>query len=168
MWTNVLNILFKHCMELAFSKKVYIMQSVDTNVVGFRFRDKSYIIGFARKQMLNKASKYISPTSIMKLRNIGFQNVRPQMNAVYPEYMETVPDADIFVDTDANLVIEKQEAPLLTTKILDTQDFLMYPFTKNIGIVYANKLARETKRFLVYEVCVIAPAYATDLFEQEV
>lgn len=155
-------------MELAFSKKVYVMRNLDMNVVGFRYQEKSYIIGFAQKRMLYKASKHISPTSTMKLRNIGLQNVRPQMNAVYPEYMESVPDADVLIDTDANLVIEKQEAAPLKTKMLDTQEFLMYPFTKNIGIVYANNLLRETKRFLVYDVCVIAPAYATDLFEQEV
>ena len=144
------------------------MRNPEMNVVGFRFQEKSYIIGFAHKRMLNKASKHISTVSTMKLRNIGFQNVRPQMNAVYPEYMETVPDADILIDTDSNLVIEKQESTPLMTEMLDTQEFLMYPFVKNIGIVYANNLLRETKRFLVYDVCAIAPAYATDLFEQEV
>jgi hypothetical protein len=153
-------------MELAFSKKVYIMRNPDMNVMGFRYLEKSYIIGFAHKQMLKKASTHISPMSTMKFHNLGFQNVRPQMNAEYPEYMETVPDADVLIDTDANLVIEKQEATPLITEMLDTQEFLMYPFTKNIGIVYANNLLRETKRSLVYDVCVIAPAYATDLFEQ--
>jgi hypothetical protein len=138
------------------------------NVMGFRFQEKSYIIGFAHKQMLSKASMHISPVSTMKLRNIGFQNVRPEMNAVYPEYMETVPDADVLIDTDASLVIEKQEGTPLITEMLDTQEFLMYPFVKNIGVVYANNLLRETKRFLVYDICAIAPAYATYLFEQEV
>jgi hypothetical protein len=155
-------------MELAFSKNVYIMRNPEMNVVGFRFREKSYVIGFGNKQMVKKASKHISNTSSMKLRNIGFQNVRPHMDAVYPEYMASVPNADVLIDAEASLIIEKQEASLLKDEFLDTQEFLMYPFTKNIGVVYANNLLRETQRFLVYDVCVIAPAYAPELFEHEV
>lgn len=69
------------------------------------------------------------------------------------------------VDTDVKLLIEKKEPEAFFYQYIDTDEFMMYPFTKNIGVVFVDKYIRETKNHLILNAHVIAPTFTPELFE---
>jgi hypothetical protein len=117
------------------------------------------------KRMMEDVAKMISPDSKMHMRGVTFTDVGKEMQQMFPKDMIVVPDMKIMVDINATLIIEKTEGEKLIDYPIKTDELMMYPFTKNIGVVFANELIDMTETHLAYDIHVIAPSFATELFE---
>lgn len=144
--------------------KMILMRAVNNNYVGFRRQGKTFIIGVTNKDIIKKCSQHISPSSKMFLKEVAFINVKQLINDTLPEFEELSCDK-IMMDSDVKLLVEKQEPEPLFYQYIDTDEFMMYPFTKNIGVVFIDRYVRETNKHIVLNAHVIAPAYTPELFE---
>lgn len=152
-------------MELILPNKMVLLRAKNNNSVGFRSREKSYVIGFRTKELATTAIKHVAYDSQISMRDVSFMNIKTDMERLDPN-MTTVPITKLMMDTDAKLVIEKkQRAGKLVTVMTPSDEFLMYPITKNIGVVIVNSLVNETKEHLVYNMHVIAPSFTPQMFE---
>jgi hypothetical protein len=123
--------------------------------------------------MLDDASQMITHDSRMFMRELTLTNAREHMDVMFAKEMEDVPDVKILLDTHAKLIVQKGQKgragnatqDRLTPFQIDTEELMLYPFTKNIGVVFANELVKQTQKQLVYDIHVIAPSYSTQLFE---
>lgn len=156
-------------MSISFPKRIYLLKSEGNRVCGFRRQDSSYIIGFVKRSLLDEAAQLITPESNMFMRDLTLTNARQHMETMYANEMKDVPDMKILLDTHAKLIVQKRGSPksgaISQIDMVDTEELMMYPFTKNIGVVFANELVRQTQKQLVYDIHVIAPSFSTDLFE---
>lgn len=144
--------------------KMILMRAVNNNYVGFRRQGKTFIIGVPNKEIIKKCSQHISTSSKIFLKEVAFMNVKELINDTFPDFEELSCDR-VMMDTDVKLLVEKQDPEPLFYQYIDTDEFMMYPFTKNIGVVFVDKYVRETNKHIVLNAHVIAPAYTPQLFE---
>jgi hypothetical protein len=151
-------------MDLTFPSKTVLLRACSNNIVGFRRKGNTFVIGFPNKKIVKKCSSHISSKSNMFLKELSLSNVKSDMDAVIQGFDEMTFN-EVFLDTDAKLFIEKKEPEPFFYQTMNTDDLLMYPFTKNIGVVYIDKLFRETKTHLIMNAHVIAPTFSPEMFE---
>lgn len=148
----------------AFPKKMILMRGVNDNYVGFRRQGKTFIIGVPNKNIIKKCSEHISTSSKMFLKEVEFTDVKQDINEYLPGFEDLSCDK-VMLDTDVKLFIEKKEPDALFYQSINTDEFMMYPFTKNIGVVFIDKYVRETNKYLILNAHVIAPTFTPELFE---
>jgi len=144
--------------------KMILMRAVNNNYVGFRRQSQTFIIGVPNKEIIKKCSEHISTSSKMFMKELAFTNVKNDINEILPEFKELSCDK-VMLDTDVKLIIEKKEPEPFFYQYIDTDEFMMYPFTKNIGVVFVDKYVRETNKHLILNANVIAPTFTPELFE---
>lgn len=144
-------------MELVLPHKVVLLRAESNNVVGFQRRGKTFVVAVTNKALVKKCASHISVKSQMFLKELSLTDVQPELNG-------TIMQA-VMIDTDAKLVIEKKDPEPFFYQTKDTNDVLMYPFKKNIGIVLVDDLTRETTKHLVLNAHVIAPTFSPEMFE---
>jgi hypothetical protein len=144
--------------------KMILMRAVNNNYVGFRRQGKTFIIAVPNKDIINKCSQHISTSSKIFLKEVTLMNVKDEITNIFPEF-EELSCNKVMMDTDVKLLIEKQEPEPFFYQYIDTDEFMMYPFTKNIGVVFIDKYVRETNKHIVLNAHVIAPAFTPELFE---
>lgn len=144
-------------MELVLPKKIVVLRALNDNIVGFRRKGKTFVIGVCRKDLVRKCANHISVDSNMFLRELSLTNVQPNMNGIVLQ--------SVMIDTNAKLIINKREPERFFYQAMDTDELIMYPFTKNIGVVLVDELTRETKNELVLNAHVIVPTFSPTHFE---
>lgn len=166
---------------LSLPRQTYLLKTKHNNFVGFQSRDSSFVVGFLNKGLANHASHTIKSSSRFHMRNVALTNVRNLMESMFPEEMSDVPEIKVMIDSDARLIVQKEgwrmsddasdasehqvSEDILTKCRIPTDEFIMYPFTKNIGVVMADGLISETPKRIIYNIHVIAPAFCVELFE---
>jgi hypothetical protein len=93
----------------------------------------------------------------MFLRELSLTDVKQDLLGISSQ--------SVMVDTDAKLVITKKVPEPFFYQTVNTEEFMMYPFKKNIGIVLVDDLTRETNKELVLNAHVIAPTFSPEQFE---
>ena len=151
-------------LKVPFPSRMVLLRADNNNYVGFRRRGQTFIVGLPNKELVKKCSQHISISSKILMKEVAFTNVKNDMIEVLPEFHEMSCDK-VMMDTDVKLLIEKKEPEPFFYQSIDSDEFMMYPFTKNIGVLFVDQLVRETKTHLVLNAHVIAPTFSTDLFE---
>jgi len=144
-------------MELVLPAKVVLLRAQSNNIVGFRRKGKTFVIGVCNKALVKKCASHISPESGMFLRELSLTDVKQDLLGISSQ--------SVMVDTDAKLVITKKVPEPFFYQTVNTEEFMMYPFKKNIGIVLVDDLTRETNKELVLNAHVIAPTFSPEQFE---
>lgn len=151
-------------LSFSFPKKMILMRALNNNYVGFRRQGKTFILGVPNKEIIKKCSQHISTSSKMFLKELAFTNVKHDILEYLPGFEDLSCDK-VMLDTDVKLLIEKKEPEAFFYQYVDTEKFMMYPFTKNIGVVFIDKYIRETDKYLILNAHVIAPTFTPELFE---
>ena len=129
------------------SKNTYILKNKKTNTnYGTVINDKSYVIGFKSNQMANKMSKIIDTEKLVIL----FQ----QKELVYMSKLY--------------IPVTKPNNNMFKSMKISVNDFMEYPNTKNIGIIYTMDLDYNGELFTEFSSLIIEPlndieAYRTNL-----
>lgn len=144
-------------MELVLPAKVVLLRAQTNNIVGFRRKGKTFVIGLCNKALVKKCASHISPKSVMSLRELSLTDVKQDLLGLSSE--------SVMIDTDAKLVVTKTDPETFFYQTMNTDEFIMYPFKKNIGIVLVDNLAQETNKELVLNAHVIAPTFSAEHFE---
>lgn len=144
-------------MELVLPGKIVLLRAQSNNIVGFRRKGKTFVIGVCNKALVKKCASHISTESNMFLRELSLTDVKPDLLGLSSE--------SVMVDADAKLVISKKEPEQFFYQTVSTEEFLMYPFKKNIGIVLVDDLTRETTKELVLNAHIVAPTFSPEHFE---
>lgn len=144
-------------MELVLPAKVVLLRAQSNNYAGFRRKGKTFVIGVSNKSLVKKCASHISTESSMFLRELSLTDVKPDLLGLSMQ--------SVMIDTDAKLVIAKKDPEPFFFQTMNTDEFLMYPFKKNIGIVIVDDLTRETNKELVLNAHVIAPTFSPEHFE---
>lgn len=144
-------------MELVLPPKVVLLRASSKNIAGFRRKGKTFVIGICDKALVKKCASHISVESNMFLRELSLMDVKQDLQGLSIQ--------SVMLDTDAKLVISKKEPETFFYQTIDTEEILMYPFQKNIGIVLVDKLTQETSKELVLNAHVIAPTFSPQHFE---
>lgn len=140
------------------------MRATNNNYVGFRRQGSTYIVGLPTKEIIQKCSKHISLSSKMFMKEIELTNVKDDINTYLPGFKDLSFDK-VLLDTDVKLFIEKQEPEPFFYHSMDTDQLMMYPFTKNIGVVFVDKYIKETQKYIILNAHVIAPTFSPEMFE---
>lgn len=147
--------------------------------MGFHQRGRTYVIGFPSALYAKKVQQATSQKSRMFISN-HLPNTIPH-DVVYRMVESSGgairrPIADIesvTIDTDAQLNLEKRlmasptDLIVPSTRIDEVQfdEFLMYPFRRNLGVVLPFELLMDHTRTIVFQSHVIDPAYDPVLFQ---
>lgn len=142
-----------------------MLRARNSNTMGFRSKNKSFVIGFVDDNLASIAARHVGYDSKMFMREVAFQDIRQEMNELEPD-MQNVPIQKLLMDTNCKLVVEKKIKPgKLKKQVTQSEEFLMYPVTKNIGVVIAESIAEETAQHLIFDIHVIAPTFTPEMFE---
>jgi hypothetical protein len=76
-------------------------------------------------------------------------------------------EAVALLNIDKRLSIEP-DVPRYTTAQIEFEEFLMYPFHKNIGIVLPTQLIKDKRYRLIFECQVVNPSYDSALFQMQI
>jgi hypothetical protein len=152
----------------SFPKSVKLLHDGRTTV-GLRSQEKSYIIGFSVLNGLDHFEHtrgYISTDSKMKLRNVHFENVIEELNFYRANLSSDMNIDKVMMATNAKLFIEKGVKDTdLYLQSLNMEEYLLYPFTKNMGIIITNDLETITENNIVFDVHIIAQTFTTSTFD---
>jgi hypothetical protein len=151
-------------------QRVHTLHSEHNYALGFHQAGRTYIIGFPARQHAEHVRKYASVSSKMKLTmSKGTQNISKVVKAGLEELGITdINVGDIVINEQALLFIEKRVNINKQALIMDEQplsDFIMLPFTKNIGIVMPSEIVIDEPKRIVFEAQVINPVNNPDLFQ---
>lgn len=154
---------------MAFPQKVSLLRTKD-NLLGLRHTNQSYVIGFLYKCHATEVRKYVSLSSPMKLTNYVTSNKAPIMNdMLHGRGLLNITLDNVNICENAHLTISKKININKTGCVpqeVTFSEFIMYPFTKNIGIILPQELLDENKTEFVFEAQVVEPSLNINLFQQ--
>jgi hypothetical protein len=156
-------------MAMAHPKHVHVIKNRHGYLMGFSQRGRSYVIGFASQMYVKKVCADTTISSRMFLSNqlhakdyANYLEDRTAINAL-AKSNETV----ALLNIDKRLSIEP-DVPRYTTAQIEFEEFLMYPFHKNIGIVLPTQLIKDKRYRLIFECQVVNPSYDSALFQMQI
>lgn len=165
-------------MPSSYPKRVQVIRNRHGYLMGFYQRGRSYVVGFPSPMYTKRVQQGTTQKSRMFLSN-HLPNTIPH-DVVY----RTLKGADgarrpvadvesVAMDTTAHLNIEKRliasPADLIvpSTRVdeVSFEEFLMYPFRRNLGIVLPMELMMDHKSTFVFQCHVVDPCYDPVLFQ---
>lgn len=126
----------------------------DYKTVGFYHRQKPYVIGFKNAHVARSVMYNMHPEPLFSLITSNPTKIVEQQNGV-----------ELVIDSEATLFIPKAEYKIFTLPehnlyYIDTvnyEEFVMYPYTKNLGVIIPYVLIDESDEELIYRSHVIDP-----------
>lgn len=161
-------------VDAMYGPKVYVLKNKDANMMGFYQRGRSYIVGFPKETHAIHVQKCTTMKSRMFVSNHHPDNVAHEVSyGLQKRGLGGVREASldsITVDTTAHLNIEKKPLSMLMTPkcqivTIDFDEFILMPFSKNIGVIMPMELLLEDKEKLIYESHVVDPCGVPSLFK---
>lgn len=153
--------------------KLSLIQNSKYNVLAVESCSKKMLIGFSNPSIARRVCKDLPLEPTIKLyrktaENISLDVQRSLMQINVP--IRNVSD-NITVDVEAELEIRKAKveewqvsAEIYHVNMIDSLDFMMYPFSKNIGIVLPYALDLETDDKYVFLCNVVEPSNDVNAF----
>jgi len=152
--------------------KVHILKS-HGNYVSANVNSQRFIIGFFKENQLKLVKHNIDITRDIRVIMTNPENVASEVNKGLKEFGVDVIIPDLMIDTDATLhipITKKREIfPSFTVSTIDTQDFMMWPFEKYLGIVFSSEIEyREDQKEneWIYSCQVIHPSQDIERFRK--
>jgi hypothetical protein len=132
--------------------------SIDTAPIGLQYKNKKYVIGFARSHMARKV-QYNMTMPVSKAISL-LPGLEPMM--VKHDHSKV-----LVLDKDATLFVGKK-ADKITDNIMDhgicldrmrEEDFLNLPFYGSFGIIMPTKLIDESQEEFTFRCVAIDPVF---------
>lgn len=123
--------------------------------IGFYHKNKPYIIGFKNGSVARNIMYQLHPNpKFMLLKNnpIKTKDIKTNTELVIDS------DATLFIPKDIKSNIPKSNDDYYIN-VFDYENFIVYPYTINIGIIIPYVLIHEDSNEYVYKSHVIDPVY---------
>jgi hypothetical protein len=144
----------------------------NNNLLGFSHRAKNYVLGMPERRHAKLLQKYISRYSIdntLLLRHYVDDVTDIINNGLRNVGRGDIKVDDVTIDVCATIVIPKTEKDKILSTDLQSvlfADFLMYPFSKQIGIALPYEVMEDSETKLVFQAQVVDPAFDVELFRK--
>lgn len=155
-------------------KSVKIINSKSSSV-GLRYQGHSYVVGFSKIQKIDHAQvvgQFMRSDTRLRLRNVHLTNIIKDMEMLQPDLADTIDIDKVMMASNAMLIIEKGQGQKQDVKnnkfsnhTIGIDEFMLYPFLKNIGVLITNDVTDIGDNHIVFDVHMIAPAFSTALFD---
>lgn len=141
-----------------------------SSTVGLRHQGRSYVIGFTSTPQSGNHAKivhdYLKADTSLRLRNVHLTNIIKDLEIIVPDLATAIETDKVMLATNAMLLIEKgHKNDKFHNQQISMEEFMLYPFSKNIGVVITNDITDIANNHIVFDVHIIAPAFSTALFE---
>lgn len=142
---------------LSAKQNVYTIAK-DYKTVGFYHKKKPYILGFRNAHIARNIMYRMHPEPLFSL-------ITNQPTLVEDEGH----NVELLIDSEATLFIPKSEYNLFTlpehnlyyVNRVNYEEFVMYPYTKNLGVILPYVLIDESEEEFIYRSHVIDPMDAS-------
>ncbi len=138
------------------------------NFMNLQNNNKTYLIAFPKKFHATIVKNQINIDSKIYFTNRTYINVKDDVNYGLIPYDVPKIKNDILIDDNAFLHISKS-LEYNTNFIIDKydlSDILLYPFTKNIGIVLPMDIQKDDNHEFIFDALVVEPIFDTELFSK--
>lgn len=156
------------------SAKTYVLKRGSTTL-SVKHADQHYVIGFKSPMIARKVHYNLHPDPVGSLRveRSRVIDVTSEIKEGLKDYNISFACDTVHIDTQATLFIPKHLAggpldPLNDTgmhlETVDSTDFLMYPFERNVGIIMPYALLEERVHEYLFWSHLIEPCSDYDSF----
>lgn len=148
----------------------YLLRSKNYNV-SLRHVDQSFIIGFLKKEHVNEVRKFAHLNTEIELTSYITTNQATTINNMM--VMRGLPNPkidNINICDDARISVSKKiniNKEACSVEIVPFSEFIMYPFTKNLGIVLIEELMDENQERFLFQAQVAEPSYNPSMFQHD-
>jgi len=138
------------------------------NILNIRHHNQNLLIGFSLKCHAVEVRKYVHLNSSMKLSNYVTTDRATEMNdMLHNRGIFNVNITSMNISENAHLTISKKiniNKTNCNIEQIPLSEFIMYPFSKNLGIVIAHDLINENKNEFIFESQIVEASNNTDMF----
>lgn len=104
---------------------------------------RHYVVGFPHAAHARIAQRELGTGANMRLQRSMFSDVTADVNSGLRAFGVEPIDGSIVLDSRARLVISKCGRSELDASLVSMEDFLMYPFDLNVGIIMPYDMESE-------------------------
>lgn len=163
------------------NSKVYIIKQkanpLSYKELCYNLSVRYYVVGFQNLMHAKKIQYDIKPEPNLKLYRTEYLNIVSQVNKGLEEFGVDKINSHIVIDTMARLHVPKKNTDVYPSdhemndggfhlSTVSYEDFLMYPFDNNVGIIMPHTLENETETEFVFTSNVVESTYSTDMFRK--
>lgn len=135
------------------------------SILGFNHKSRYYIVGFQKQEHLKLVKKTLS------LKTMNNINILRNNTSDISDDVNKVLDTELFdltIDVHAHLIFPKYNEDVIRTEIdtIDFQDFLMLPFSKNIGVTIPFEIIEDNGHNIIFESQIVDPCQDVKIFQK--
>jgi hypothetical protein len=123
---------------------------------------ENYMIGVRNINIYSHMIKYIGEKPKVKIITRSFINISNDINTHLKTNYK-----DVIIDPEAEIQVIKQFDPSkyeYKNNIINIDDFMMYPFTKYLGIIMPFEIKSEDDNIVIYKCNIVDPVSDYMLF----
>lgn len=152
---------------MQYPEKISLVRT-KSNILSIRHSNQSLLIGFTHKCHAVEVRKYVHLHSSIKLSNyIPIDRAQEMTDMLYDKGIFNVNIPSMNISEDAHLTISKKININKTgcdIEQIPFSEFIMYPFSKNLGIILAHDLINENKNEFIFDSQIVEASNNTDMF----
>jgi hypothetical protein len=150
--------------------QTYLLRSKVYNL-SLRHVDHSFLIGFLKKEHAQQVRRFAHLNSDIELTSYITTNQAPLINDMMKLRGIPCPKIEnINICDDARISISKKiniNKEACNIEIVTFSEFVMYPFSKNLGIVMIEELVDENQDRFLFQAQVAEPSYNPSMFQHD-
>lgn len=149
-------------------KHVYMLKGKN-GTVGVNHSNKAFVVGFKDKNIATTVSTMLHEFPQLSLQCNRLENVAEDINnGLIGMGLSNIAVSDVVIDTEAILYITKKKQDESQNDIIvehcPFEDFLMYPFYKNIGILLPDDILDSNEDYYMFSCHLVAPSDMPGMF----
>lgn len=141
-------------MSIPSSKQYISTISKNNKNIGFYHKYKPYVIGFKNPNVARKVMYNMHPEPIFTLLT---GNPREELDYNYNKHITIDNEAVLFIPKSEYRIFTLPEHNLYYLENVEYEEFIIYPYTKNIGIIIPYLLIDETDEEILFRSHTIDP-----------
>lgn len=143
----------------------------DRKILGFPHRNKSYVIGFPKLSHAMYMARHLSQDNLDKIMLLEnhvvdvSEDINVGLRAM--DMSQASVGGAVTIDLHSSLILPKTEALPLQDIDIDEynfEEFLLFPFTRSLGIALPMVISEDAPNRLVFESQVIDPCDEPRMF----
>lgn len=147
-----------------------LIKNNKNNFFNLQNKNTTYIIAFPKKFHADIVKNQINMETKTYFSKRKYENIKDDINLGLIPYGVNKITNDILVDDNAFLHITKNSINDTTLLLEKTEltDILLYPFTKNIGIILPMEIQEDNENEIIFDSLVVEPIFDIKIFSRNI
>lgn len=128
------------------------------NYLALHHLQKPYVVGFCSKELCSRAQMYSQDTNQYQLTQHFTQNLLADATVIQRANWNEIGITEMNVNFDGNIHLQKrilEEEEQCQIRELSTDQYVMFPFAKKLGIVLCKDIVEENHEAIVFQGIII-------------